>query len=218
MIEDLIKSRRSIRIFTGEKIAYSKIEKIIEAGIWAPTGCNNQEIKFLVIGKEPQLSNVLRFKPFFRGVSHFVLVFYDMNSKMSKQLYKKGTSSERLAVIDSGLAIQNMVLQAKELGIDSCIVNLTEMHYRKEKNLTFWEKISKELKKKLGIHSSNPQSLSYFLYKELGLEKDYKIVAGIALGIAKKFPNLEKARHGKNLIKRDEPENYLITNKFVETE
>jgi len=172
----------------------------------------------LVIGKKPELEGMLGFKPFFRGVSHFVLIFYDMNSKMSKQLYKKGTSSERLAIIDAGLAIQNMVLQAKEFGIDSCIVNLTEMHYRKEKNLSFWQKASKELKKKVGMHLSNPQSLSYFIYKELGISKNYKIVAGIALGISKNYPNIEKARHGKNLIKRDEVEEYYITDKFVETD
>jgi len=93
------------------------------------------------------LNETLKFKSFFRGVSHFILVFCDMSIPMSKKLYKRNSSAEAMSDLDSGLAIQNMVLQAKDLGVDSCIVNLSEKHYKKEKNLSFLQKISKELKK-----------------------------------------------------------------------
>jgi len=52
---ELIKERRSVRIFNGNKVPQEIIMKIIEAGIWAPTGCNNQELKFLVIENEKDL-------------------------------------------------------------------------------------------------------------------------------------------------------------------
>jgi len=44
MLMDLIKERRSVRLFNGRKIPREDILSIIEAATWAPTGCNNQEL------------------------------------------------------------------------------------------------------------------------------------------------------------------------------
>lgn len=44
-----IKERRSVRKFTSENISDAAIDEIIEAGIWAPSGLNNQPWKFVVI-------------------------------------------------------------------------------------------------------------------------------------------------------------------------
>ena len=146
---NLIKERRSIRIFTGEKIPEKDISKIIEAGIWAPTGCNNQELRFLVLSKENEMQEVIRFKPFFKGVSHIVLIFCDMSLPQSKELYRKNHFSSHLSDFDTGLAMQNMVLQAKSIGIDSCIFNLSEMHYKRNKNLNLQQRIRKQFLKLL---------------------------------------------------------------------
>ena len=153
MISKLIKERRSLRIFTGKKIPLNDMNRVIEAGVWAPTGCNNQELRFVILGQEDILSEALKFKPFFRGVSNFVLVLCDMSIPLSNQLYRKNSSAQMMSDIDTGLAIQNMILQAKDIGIDSCIVNLSEQHYKREKNLSFFQKLSKELKKIFGLHS-----------------------------------------------------------------
>ena len=216
MILKLMKERRSIRIFTGEKIPAKDMNTIIEAGVWAPTGCNNQELRFVMLGRDDVLAEALKFKPFFRGISHFVLVLCDMSIPLSKQLYRKNSSAQMMSDIDAGLAIQNMVLQAKDIGIDSCIVNLSEQHYKKGENLSFIKRISKELKKIFGLHSINPNSFEYFLRNLLYIPKQYKIRAGVVFGYGKDFPNLEKARHGKNLIKRNSIENYIIKSEYAE--
>jgi len=215
MISKIIKERRSIRIFTGKKIHLDDMNKIIEAGIWAPTGCNNQELRFVILGKNDVLSEALKFKPFFRGVSHFVLILCDMSIPLSTKMYKKYSPAEMMSDLDTGLAIQNMVLQAKDIGIDSCIGSLSEQHYKKE-NLSFFKKVSKELKKKLNLHSTNPSSFEYFLRNFLQIPKQYKIRAGVVFGYGKNFPNIEKARHGKNLIKRNPVENYIIKSEYAE--
>uniref|UniRef100_UPI004055FA45 nitroreductase family protein n=1 Tax=Candidatus Electronema sp. TaxID=2698783 RepID=UPI004055FA45 len=46
---ELIKTRRSIREFTDESVERSLIEQIICAGIWAPSGLNNQPWRFVII-------------------------------------------------------------------------------------------------------------------------------------------------------------------------
>ena len=216
MLSELIKERRSIRVFTGKKILAKDINTIIEAGIWAPTGCNNQELRYVIIGKEDVLTEALKFKPFFRGVSHFVLVLCDMSISLSKQLYRKNSSAQMMSNLDAGLAIQNMVLQAKDIGIDSCIVNLSEQHYKKEKDLSINQKISKELKKKLKLHATNPNSFEYFMRNFLHIPKQYKIRAGVVFGYGKNFPNIEKAKHGENLIKRSSIGKYILLSEYAE--
>ena len=46
---ELVKKRRSIRRFRSDPVPDEYIEKIIEAGRWAPSGYNSQPWEFLVI-------------------------------------------------------------------------------------------------------------------------------------------------------------------------
>ena len=54
---DEIKTRRSIRKFTSEEIDDQTIDKIIEAGTWAPSGLNNQPWKFVVVKGQDMLQS-----------------------------------------------------------------------------------------------------------------------------------------------------------------
>jgi nitroreductase len=45
---EFVKSRRSIRKYTDEKISRVQIERIIEAACWAPSNHNRQGWKFIV--------------------------------------------------------------------------------------------------------------------------------------------------------------------------
>jgi len=44
-----IKSRRSVREFTKDDLDDMGVEKIIDAGRWAPSGLNNQAWRFIVV-------------------------------------------------------------------------------------------------------------------------------------------------------------------------
>ena len=127
---DLIRERRSVRLFNGEKVAREDVLSIIEAGIWAPTGCNNQELRFLILDKQEELKEILEFKPFFGGVSTVVLIFYDTSLPMSHKMYVKNRAEKHLPYVDAGLALENMILYAKSRNIDSCIFNLSEYHFK----------------------------------------------------------------------------------------
>ncbi|RJQ50473.1 MAG: hypothetical protein C4526_11805 [Nitrospiraceae bacterium] len=54
---EVIKTRRSIRKFTDGPVPDEIIDKIIEAGTWAPSGMNNQPWKFAVIRLELTAGN-----------------------------------------------------------------------------------------------------------------------------------------------------------------
>ena len=49
IILDLIKNRRTTRVYKEEMISEEELEKIIEAGMWAPSGHNRQPWHFTII-------------------------------------------------------------------------------------------------------------------------------------------------------------------------
>jgi nitroreductase len=49
-----IRARRSIRQFTKEVISDEGVNQILESGLWAPSGKNNQPWKFAII-QDPAL-------------------------------------------------------------------------------------------------------------------------------------------------------------------
>ena len=207
----LIKERRSVRIFTGEKIPRKEILSIIEAGIWAPTGCNNQELRFLIIDDEEIINEfVSRFKPFFKGVSTIVLIFCDMSLPNSR-IYVERETARHLPYIDAGLALANMILYAKSKGIDSCIFNISEYHFIEQpRKLSFVEKIKRRIFIMLGLQKLLKDNFEYYLRKRLKIPKHLKILCGVAFGYAKVYPDVKKAMHGGRKIMREKVDYYVI--------
>ena len=146
----LMRERRSVRRFNGQKIPAATILEIIEAGVWAPTGCNNQEIRFLTIDDEARLAEIISFKPFFRGVSTVVLLFCDMSLPMSTKMYCQYDHEKHLPYVDTGLAMANMILYAKSMGISSCIFNLSKYHFKKSDNRSITSRIKRSIMRRLG--------------------------------------------------------------------
>ena len=78
-LEDIIKTRRSVRKFSDRRLEPGVLEKIIAAANFAPSHCNTQGWKFIFVDDYD-----LRFKIFNNGGSHVIkaapygiLVLYD---------------------------------------------------------------------------------------------------------------------------------------------
>lgn len=211
-LKNLIKKRRSVRVFNGKKIPQKDIFSIIEAGIWAPTGCNNQELRFLILDEEKEIQELLPFKPFFRGVSHFILIFCDMSLPTSEKMYIKLKYEKHLPYVDTGLALMNMILYAKSKGIDSCIFNLSEYHFvwanGKKKNLIY--RLINKFKREFGLHKSMKGNFEYYLRNQLKIPEHLKVMCGVAFGYAKIYPDIHKEIHGGRKVMRENLERYII--------
>lgn len=208
---NLIKKRRSIRVFNGEKIPEQEIISIIEAGIWAPTGCNNQELRFAILSSNEELKEILKFKPHLKGLSHFILVFCDMSLPSSQKWYKwKGR--KMMPYMDAGAALMNMALFAKSRNIDSCICNLSDYHLGKQSrgNESFIRRIAKKVMLKLNLFSFHEDSFVFYLRKRLKIPSYLKIMGGIALGYAKKYPDVEREWHGGKRVMREDVKFYIL--------
>lgn len=112
---ELIKSRRSVRNFSAQAVSQELIEKIIEAGTFAPSACNIQGWRFVVIDKTELKEKIYNLGGaiIIKSAPIIILVFYD----------RRTTNLEYVDYVQSAAAaMQNMLLAAEELGLGACWV------------------------------------------------------------------------------------------------
>ncbi len=106
----LIKTRRSIRRYRDEPVADELLEKILDAGRWAPSGLNNQPWRFAVI-KDPvikeEVSRLTRYEKIIKGARALIAVFLD-----NAESYHRTKDIQAV-----GACIQNMLLTTHSLGL-----------------------------------------------------------------------------------------------------
>lgn len=118
---DIIKSRRSVRNFLQKSIEKEKEERLIEALIWAPSAGNLQSRKFYFIKskeKKEELARAAYSQNFIALVPLVVVGCADLRIK--NQYGKRG--EELYSICDVCVAIENMILEAVEIGLGSCWV------------------------------------------------------------------------------------------------
>lgn len=125
---EMILRRQSDRKYSSKPIEVEKLERIIEAGRMAPSACNAQPWKFIIV-TEPmviqQLAEAATEK--LTGMNSFVsqakalFVIVRENPNLSSKI---GSSIKRkdYSHIDIGIASENICLQATAEGIGSCLI------------------------------------------------------------------------------------------------
>jgi len=107
---ELIKTRRSIRRFTEEPVSDELINKIIEAGTWAPSGKNNQPWKFAIIKDKDlkaQVSELTHYAKCVLSAHALIAVFLDNSASYH-------TIKDAQAI---GSCLQNMLLTIHDEGL-----------------------------------------------------------------------------------------------------
>lgn len=110
---EVIKTRRSVRSYTDQPIEDEKIDKIIEAARWTPSGKNGQPWKFKIVTDKSQiksLSELSIYGSWMKTATCFVIVF--LNKQCSYDYVKD--------IQSCGAAMQNMMLMAHFLDVGSC--------------------------------------------------------------------------------------------------
>ena len=109
---DVVKARRSVRSFTDAPVPREVLEKIVSAGIEAPTGCNAQ-LKQYIIVDDPAVLDAIRFASPALKTARATIVLV-----MDPQPTKYGT----FWMQDASAAMENMLLAAVALGYAACWV------------------------------------------------------------------------------------------------
>lgn len=125
---ELILRRQSDRKYSKKPVETEKLDRIIEAGRMAPSACNAQPWKFVVV-TDPSLIQKLSQAATERvtGMNNFVsqapvhIVIVREKPNLSSKIGGK-IKNKDYSHIDIGIATENICLQAKSEGLGSCII------------------------------------------------------------------------------------------------
>ena len=125
---ELISARQSVRRYSSMPVEKEKIEKCIEAAYLAPSACNAQPWKFIVIDDE-QLKNRIAKETYDPVISfnHFVPqapVIIAIVIEKSPIVPRVGGKIKKKPyyLMDIGIAAEHICLQATELGLGTCML------------------------------------------------------------------------------------------------
>ena len=107
---EAIYKRRSIREFSDTEISIEKLHEIVKAGIWAPSGLNNQPWRFVII----QDSDV---KEKLAGQTHYGHIVRGAKALIAVYLAKDEMYDAVKDHQSAGACIQNMLLATEALGL-----------------------------------------------------------------------------------------------------
>lgn len=122
--QELIKQRYSVRKFDGRKVAPSVIEQILAAGHIAPTGCNNQPQRILVINSDEALEKLKTCTKCHFDAPCALLVCYN-----KEESWTRPYDGAQSAPVDAAIVTTHLMLAAHDLGLGSCWV----MHFEPQK-------------------------------------------------------------------------------------
>lgn len=208
----LMKSRRSIRRFRAEPVAEEDINMILEAAIWAPTGSNEQELRFVVIKDRSLIEQFRRFKSMVNPAA-LILILVDFASYYSSADSKLRFHPHKrhLPYVDTGLAMMNMLLMAHSLGLATVPLNVSPY-------LCFIDKPSRGLLARplraiairLRMSTFGVVFFDRFL-RQLGLDPHRYIPAGcLALGYAAESVNVAARQYRGKPIQRQSLDFYVL--------
>lgn len=138
-ILEMMKTRRSIRKYKSDAVEQGRLDKIIEAGLYAANGKNEQAAIIIQVTKKELRDEIAKLNCEIGGWNEGFDPFYGAPAI----LIVLGRKDWPTHVYDGSLVMGNMMLEAHELGLGTCWI-----HRAKEEFETEW---GKNLLKSLGI-------------------------------------------------------------------
>ncbi|MBN1791095.1 MAG: nitroreductase family protein [Bacteroidales bacterium] len=147
---DMVKHRQSVRAYSTAMVPGESIERCLEAARLAPSACNAQPWKFIVVN-DPDVKNALADATQDRLIpmNHFTkqapvhIVVVREKANLTSNIGQVMKDKE-YPLMDIGIAVEHLCLQAVEEGLGTCIIG--------------WFN-EKKVKKLLGIPSSKRAEL-----------------------------------------------------------
>ena len=111
---ELAAGRYSVRKFADRPIEQEVLDQILKAGHLAPTACNFQPQKILVINSREALEKLSRCTRSFFNAPAAMLICYDKNL-----CWKRGADEKPSGEVDASIVATHLMLQAAALGVGS---------------------------------------------------------------------------------------------------
>ena len=134
----LVTRRRSVRAYHARAVEADKLEAILRAGTYAPSGGNNQSCHFLVITDRALIMDLVNIatdifaqmqvlEGMYRSLANTIRRAqkgqFDFTYGAPVLVIVANQVGYGNAMADSAMALENMFLQAADLGVSSCYIN-----------------------------------------------------------------------------------------------
>src|SRR3989338_492789 len=189
---EIIRKRRSVRVYKSGRVTEKQLEMILEAGRWAPSGANTQPWELIVTRDRGKMKRVRRIydnewrerkkedpirykglkKDYVGDVSVLVLVCGDPRTKQVYLTTRQPGDREKLFQASIANAVEHMMLAAASLGLG-----------------TVWVSVREEVEPELRELFKVPQPL--------------RLLWVVPIGHAKSWPNAKPRRKVSDLVHRE---------------
>ena len=122
--KELASNRQSCRNYSNRPVEHEKIVEMIHTAILAPSACNSQPWRFVVIDQEetrskmPPLLQIGGINQFTDAVPTYIVIC----ETKAKLMTASTCDSQHYAQMDVGLITAHLVLSAQEQGLGTCII------------------------------------------------------------------------------------------------
>jgi len=143
---NIIRKRRSVRVYKSGRVTDKQLEMILEAGRWAPSGANTQPWEFVVTRDRAKMKRVRRIydnewkerkredpvhykglkKDYVGDVSVLVLVCGDPRTKQVYLTTRQPGDREKLFQASVANAVEHMMLMAASMGLGTVWISVRE--------------------------------------------------------------------------------------------
>lgn len=117
---NVIKERFSVRKFKSQHLEQNVIDKILSAGHIAPTGCNNQPQRILVLNTDESLNKLKNCTKCHFNAPCAFLICYNQD-----ETWKRPYDGAMSAPVDAAIVTTHIMLEAQNIGVGTCWV----MHF-----------------------------------------------------------------------------------------
>ncbi len=148
---EVVKARRSVRRYTTDQVSDEDIQKVLEAGRWAPTGGNTQPCEFILVRDKHLLQSIgsllvadreklFAYDPLFPGsrvdylknIGAMIVVCADPRFT---EFYPLGDRRDSILYLSVGAVVENMFLAATALGLGTVWITIKDGAERELRDL-----------------------------------------------------------------------------------
>ena len=114
---ELAEKRRSVRAYKPDAVPEELLQQVLEAGRLAPSACNKQPWRFIVVREEAnrRALGAAYAREWFWKAPVVVAVCI-----LTKEAWVRAFDGKNYAMVDGALALDHMQLAAAELGLGTC--------------------------------------------------------------------------------------------------
>ena len=115
--QELAETRRSVRAYKPDAVPEELVQQVLEAGRLAPSACNKQPWRFIVVKSETgrRALGAAYAREWFWKAPLVIAVCI-----LTKEAWVRSYDGQNYAMVDGALAMDHMMLAAAELGLGTC--------------------------------------------------------------------------------------------------